>query len=188
VIHFTRPALGIEIILLLAVLTASVTDLRWRRIPNWLTVGTLAVGFLFNALIAYPSPGEGLWFAAKGFALAFTLNFVMYLLHMTGAGDVKMLAAIGALVGCSDFLGVFLIKALLGGALALLLAAGKGRLRQVAWNTGYMVGELTKWRAPYLTREQLDVNNAESIRLPGAIPICLGVCVFLIMAHVWAPG
>jgi prepilin peptidase CpaA len=187
-IHFTRPAVGIEVILLLAVLTASVTDLRWRRIPNWLTVTTVAMGFLFNAILTYPSPGEGLWFAAKGFALAFALNFIMYLLHMTGAGDVKMLAAVGALVGGANFLGVFLIKAMIGGLLALLLAAGKGRLRQVAWNTGYMVGELTRWRAPYLTRGQLDVNNAESIRLPGAIPICLGTCAFLLMAHLWASG
>ena len=77
--------------LVLAVLVATVTDLRSRRIPNWLTVSTLVLGFVLNALIAYPSPLEGVWLSAKGFALAFALNLVMYMLHMTGAGDVKQI-------------------------------------------------------------------------------------------------
>lgn len=187
-IQFTRPAVGIEFILLIAVLIATVTDLRSRRIPNWLTVSALAMGFAFNALIAYPSPLDGIWLSAKGFALAFGINVLMYMLHMTGAGDVKLLAAIGAMVGVSDFLGIFLLTALIGGVLAIGLIAVKGRVRQTLWNVGYMVSELMKWRAPHLTREQLDVGSAKALRLPGAVRICLGVVTFLVMARVWAPA
>jgi prepilin peptidase CpaA len=179
---------GIEFVLLLAVLVATVTDLRSRRIPNWLTVSALVLGFGLNALIAYPSPLEGIWLSAKGFAFAFALNLVMYLLHMTGAGDLKLLAAVGAMVGCSDFVGIFLLTALIGGVLAIGLMAVKGRFRQTLWNVGYMVGELMKWRAPHLTREQLDVGSAKALRLPGAVRICLGVVAFLVMARVWAPA
>ena len=188
VIQFTRPAVGIEFALVLAILVATVTDLRSRRIPNWLTVSTLLAGFVLNALIAYPSPLEGLWLAAKGFALAFALNLVMYMLHMTGAGDVKLLAAVGALVGCSDFLGIFLLTALLGGMLAVVLMLLKGRVRQTLWNLGYMVSELMRWRAPHLTREQLDVGSSKAMRLPGAVRIGLGVVAFLVMARVWSPA
>ena len=188
VIQFTRPAVGIEVILLLAVLVATVTDLRSRRIPNWLTVSTLVLGFALNALIAYPSPSEGVWLAAKGFAFAFALNMVMYLLHMTGAGDVKLLAAVGAMVGCSDFVGIFLLTALIGGVLAIVLMAVKGRVRQTLWNVGFMAGELLSWRAPHLSREQLDVGSSKALRLPGAVRICLGVIAFLVMARVWAPA
>ena len=187
-IQLTRPAWGIEVILLAAVMIASVTDLRWRRIPNWLTVSTVILGFALNALIAYPSPLAGLWLAAKGFALAFALNLVMYALHMTGAGDVKLLAAIGALVGCSDFVGIFLLTALIGGVLAIILMTIKGRVRQTLWNVGFMVGELTRMRAPHLTREQLDVSSAKALRLPGAVRICLGVVSFLVMARVFTPA
>jgi prepilin peptidase CpaA len=186
--HFTRPAVGIEVMLLAAVLAAAVTDLRWRRIPNWLTVGTLVLGFVLNGLITYPAPTEGLWVATKGFALAFGLNLAMYTLRMTGGGDVKLMAGIGALVGASNFLGIFLLNALIGGVLALLLVAVRGRARQTLWNVGYMVSELMKWRAPYLTREQLDVNSPKALTLPRAVPICLGVLVFLAMARVWAPA
>jgi prepilin peptidase CpaA len=188
VIQFSRPAVGIEFVLVLAVLIATVTDLRARRIPNWLTVGTLVMGFVLNALIAYPSPLEGVWLAAKGFALAFALNLVMYMLHMTCAGDVKLLAAVGAMVGCSDFMGIFFLTALIGGVLALVLVLVKGRVRQTLWNVGYMVSELMSWRAPHVTREQLDVGSTKALRLPGAVRICLGVVAFLIMARVWSPA
>ena len=187
-IQFTRPAVGIEFFLVLAVLVATFTDLRSRRIPNWLTVSTLALGFALNALIAYPSPVEGVWLSAKGFALAFALNLVMYMLHMTGAGDVKLLAAVGAMVGCSDFVGIFLLTALLGGVLAIILMLVKGRVRQTLWNVGYMVSELMNWHAPHVTREQLDVGSSKALRLPGAVRICLGVVAFLVMARVWSPA
>ncbi|HLY16050.1 MAG TPA: A24 family peptidase [Bryobacteraceae bacterium] len=187
-IQFTRPAVGIELILLLAVALAMVTDLRSRRIPNWLTVSTLLLGFALNALLAYPSPLEGVWLATKGFAFAFGLNLVMYMLHMTGAGDVKLLAAVGAMVGCSDFVGIFLLTALIGGVLAVVLMLVKGRVRQTLWNVGFMVGELMKWRAPHLTRETLDVGSAKALRLPGAVRIGLGVVAFLVMARVWGPA
>ncbi len=188
VIQFSRPAVGIEFVLVLAVLVATVTDLRTRRIPNWLTVSTLLMGFVLNALVAYPAPLEGVWLATKGFALAFAINLVMYMLHMTGAGDVKLLAAIGAMVGFSDFLGIFMLTALLGGVLALILMLVKGRVRQTLFNLGFMVGELMKWRAPHLTREQLDVGSSKALRLPGAVRICLGVVAFLVMARVWSPA
>ena len=187
-IQLTRPAVGIEYVLVTAVLVASITDLRSRRIPNWLTVSTLLLGFVMNALIAYPSPLEGVWLAAKGFALAFGLNLVMYTLHMTGAGDVKLLAAVGAMVGCSDFLGIFFLTAMIGGVLAIILMLLKGRVRQTLWNICYMVSELMKGHAPHLTRAQLDVDSSKALRLPGAVRICLGVVAFLVMARIFSPA
>jgi len=186
VIQLARPAVGIEVVLLAAVIIACVTDLRSRRIPNWLTVSTVVLGFLLNGLIAYPAPLDGVWLAAKGFALAFGLNLVMYMLHMTGAGDVKLLAAVGAMVGCSNFIGIFLLTALIGGVLAIVLITAKGRVRQTFWNIGYMVGEWMRWRAPHLSRAQLDVASSQALRLPGALRVALGVAAFLVMAHIWA--
>ena len=184
--QFTRPAFGIEILLLGAVLLAAITDVRWRRIPNWLTVSTLVMGIAINAVLTYPAPTEGIWWSLKGFALAFCLNLAMYMLRMTGAGDVKLMAAIGALVGCANFVGIFLLNALIGGVLGIVLVVVKGRVRQTLWNIGYLVGQWLQWRAPYLTREQLDVNSPKALTLPRAVPICLGVMLFLTMARLWA--
>ena len=186
--QLTRPVASVEVILLAAALVAAVIDTRCRRIPNWLTVTTLVMGFALNALIAYPFPMEGVWWAAKGFALAFSLNLAMYALRMTGAGDVKLFGAIGALVGWANFLAIFLLNAMIGGALGLLLVLFKKRVKQTLWNVGYLAGEMMRGRAPYLTREQLDVNSAQALTLPRAVPICLGVVAFLVMAHLWAPA
>jgi len=175
--------MGIEVLLLVAVIAAAITDMRWRRIPNWLTVSAVVLGLVLNTLNAYPSPMEGLWLAAKGFALAFSLNLIMYVLRLTGAGDVKLMAAIGALVGCSDFVGIFLLNAIIGGVLGLVLVLAKGRARQTLWNVGYLASEMMQWRVPYLNREQLDINNPKALTLPRAVPICLGVMVFLAMAR-----
>jgi prepilin peptidase CpaA len=187
-IEFTRPAVGVEIVLLIAVLLAAITDLRWRKIPNSLTVGTLVLSLALNALIAYPSPIAGIWFSAKGFALAFALNLALYMLRMTGAGDVKLMAAIGALVGCANFIAIFLLNAMIGGLLGILLVLMKGRVRQTLWNVSYLASELMRGRAPYLTREQLDVNSDKALTLPRAVPICLGALAFLYMARIWAPA
>ena len=175
--------MGIEVLLLVAVIAAAITDMHWRRIPNWLTVSAVVLGLVLNTLNAYPSPMEGLWLAAKGFALAFSLNLIMYVLRLTGAGDVKLMAAIGALVGCSDFVGIFLLNAIIGGVLGLVLVLAKGRARQTLWNVGYLASEMMQWRVPYLNREQLDINNPKALTLPRAVPICLGVMVFLAMAR-----
>jgi hypothetical protein len=64
----------------------------------------------------------------------------------------------------------------------------KGRVRQTLWNVGYMVSELMNWRAPHMTREQLDVGSSKALRLPGALRICLGVVAFLVIARVLTPA
>jgi hypothetical protein len=92
------------------------------------------------------------------------------------------------MVGCSDFVGIFLLSAAIGGVLAIILVLMKGRVQQTMWNLGYMMSELMKWHAPHVTREQLDVGSAKALRLPGAVRICLGVVAFLVMARVWSPA
>jgi prepilin peptidase CpaA len=185
---FTRPADVIEVVLMAATLAAAVTDVRWRRIPNWLTVSMVLAGFLLNALVRYPHPLDGIWIAAQGFLLAFGLNLAMYALRMTGAGDVKLMAAIGALAGCSDFLGIFFLNAVIGGVLGLVLIVAKRRLRATLWNVGYMASELIRWRAPYLSREPLDVRSPQAITLPRAVPVCLGTLAFLLIVILWMPS
>jgi prepilin peptidase CpaA len=182
-IAFTPPAAAIEIILIAAVLTAAVTDIRWRRIPNWLTASVVLIGFVVNPLVHRPHSSDGLWLATAGFVLAFGLNLAMYALHMTGAGDVKLMAAIGALVGCSDFLGIFFLNAAIGGIIGLALVVRGRRLRTTLWNVTYMAGELMRWRAPYLSREALDVRSPRAVTLPRAVPICLGTLVFLMIVN-----
>lgn len=112
-------------LLLACCLAAVVTDMKWQRIPNSLTVPTFALGLLMNLIRATwlgnnGAPGrffgltglvggiaEGFCFALAGFVVAFALFTVLLILMKCGAGDVKLMAAVGTWVGPLWFLFVF---------------------------------------------------------------------------------
>jgi prepilin peptidase CpaA len=165
-----------QFLLAAVVMIAGYYDIRWRRIPNWLTLPTLLVGLLLN-LFLFGLPG--LRNSFLGMVLAMAINFPLYALRARGAGDVKLLAAVGALVGWRDWVAVFVLAGLLGGVLALALMLGKGRVRKTFWNTGYIVTELAHFRPPHLRSEELDVTSSLSFRLPQGAVIALGCFAFL---------
>lgn len=176
---------AVRIVLALVVLIAGYYDIRWRRIPNWLTLSSALIGFALNAFLAN-TPWDGLKFALWGFLLATLINFPLYALHARGAGDVKLLAAVGALVGLKDWLAIFVISGLLGGVLAIALMLGAGRFRRTLWNTGYIVSELAHLRPPHMQRQELDINSPISFRLPQGAVIALG-CYAFVGLHVLMP-
>lgn len=92
-------------------------DVRYRRIPNLIVLGTLVVGLAVNGIHGgWSSLGASM----AGCALAFALMFILHLFGAMGAGDVKLFAAIGALIGMKMVLPTFLIILLTGGLLALV--------------------------------------------------------------------
>ena len=106
---------------------AAVIDLRTRRIPNALTASLAGAGFLLAA--------AGLGRVGVMAALAGGLAGVLLMLpgHMfggTGAGDVKLLGAIGTLLGPGDTFRACLVAMIAGGVLALIVAVHRGRLRK----------------------------------------------------------
>jgi prepilin peptidase CpaA len=105
--------------------TAAVYDLRWRRIPNWLTGAALLSGVLANIWVA---GFAGLLTALAGAALGLALLLPFYALRGVGAADVKLLAAIGALIGPQLLLWVALFSAVIGGVMSLLILGARGRL------------------------------------------------------------
>ncbi len=100
-------------------------DLRTYRIPNYLTFGAALAGLLFQAAF-YGWNGVGSAFL--GLALGFFLLFPLYLMRSMGAGDVKALAALGAWLGPSLTLMLFIYMAIAGGLVALGVLLYKGLL------------------------------------------------------------
>jgi prepilin peptidase CpaA len=104
---------------------AAVIDLRTRRIPNALT-GTLAVVGLGLAAAQLGTVGIG--GAIIGFLLGFAFMLPGNVFGATGAGDVKLFAAAGALLGPATTVRAFLFTAIVGGVLALVVALRRRRL------------------------------------------------------------
>jgi len=178
------PPPAIRIFLELLVIVAAVWDVRTRRIPNWLTLPGVVLGVALNTFLFEIN---GLWFSLKGLGLAFCVYFVLYLLRAMGAGDVKLMAAVGAAAGWQNWLGILVLTSVAGAVAGLLLVAFKGRLRKTVGNLGIILSSLGRGRAPYKETPELDVSSDKALRLPHGALIALGTLGFLASALRWAP-
>ena len=163
------------------VFIAAMTDLKSRKIPNSLTLAGVLAGLASHALVSGTS---GLATSAEGMLVGFGVYFALYCLRAMGAGDVKLMAAVGAIVGPEGWIAVFLASAIAGGVLALGLLIVKKRLHTTLWNTAFLVNELLHFRAPFQRRSQLDVKDPRALNLPHGVAIAAGTAVCLLMAKI----
>jgi prepilin peptidase CpaA len=172
----------IHLPLVFLVLVAGIYDIRYRRIPNWLVLPAIPVGFLLHAvlsLVRSNSVWPGLREAALGFGAAVLIYLPMYALRGMGAGDVKLAAALGALAGWPDWLWILLFSAVIGLVLALALMLLHRRFRKTLSNTAYLIWDLAHLRPPYRRSEELDVQSPKGMRLPHGAVLALGTLALL---------
>lgn len=105
-------------ILGIVLLISFITDVRKRRILNIVTFPAMGIGLFYYTLTL---GWKGFLFSGAGLLVGFALLLIPYLLGGMGAGDVKLLAAIGALTGTSFVLHSFFYTALIGGVIGLIL-------------------------------------------------------------------
>jgi prepilin peptidase CpaA len=111
-------------------------DLRSRRVPNPLTLGIALLGITLAATHVTNVSVAG---ALVGCAFGFVLMLPGHLIGATGAGDVKLMAAIGTLLGPTHIVIAFVYTALAGGILALIVAVRRHRLRETVGRTAALV-------------------------------------------------
>ena len=104
------------IMLVVLVMTAIYTDLRWSRIPNWLTFPAMGFGVVVHAWLG--GVDEAL-FSVAGLGTGLGLFFLIYLVGGIGAGDVKLMAAVGSFVGAYGALSCACLAFIAGGVYAI---------------------------------------------------------------------
>jgi prepilin peptidase CpaA len=178
----TPPSLtgAAQILLGILALLAASYDIRYRRIPNWLVLAGIVIGFAWNL---HAAGWSGLGHAAAGLGLGFALYFPLYLLRARGAGDVKLLAAVGAIVGPGNCFWVFILTALLGGVIAMIVLLLNKRVGHTFFNLSFIMSDLLRLRAPYKSSDELDVTTSKGMRLPHGAMIAVGVAAFIAMAR-----
>lgn len=163
------PSQNIAIAILFIPMALLITymDVRYRRIPNKLVLLTFIGGITLNTIFG---GSHGLLISLGGFALAFGLMFFLHAFGTMGAGDVKLFAAIGAVVGVSLVLPTLVVVALTGGVFAICkMIYSRRTLTTLLGVSQVFYGLLPGQRVP-----RFEVPADRTYTLPYAVPICFG--------------
>ncbi len=133
---------------------ATVEDLRTRTISNWLCLGGFVAGLAAHTLLAGWS---GLFDSFLGSLIGFGVFLIFYLLGGMGGGDIKLMAAFGAILGKGQIVPAAVLVAIVGGVFALLYVAYR-KLRLAAQpDAGGAEGPIRKESIPYAPAISLGV-------------------------------
>ena len=123
---------------LTGVLAAGFFDWKLRRIPNWITGVMMCFGLLINT---WANGSEGFTYSAFGLVSGILLLYIPFACHGMGGGDVKLLGALGSILGPGLVFKIFLVSALFGGLFSLVVMARNRAMNQtlkrlggMAWN------------------------------------------------------
>jgi prepilin peptidase CpaA len=173
------PRTGVLIVLLVI---AAVIDVRTGRIPNWLVFAGALYGLACNAIAPLYARDIGILFALGGLTVGLVAMLPAYLLRVMGAGDVKLMAMVGAFLGAWTTVSAVLATLVAGGVLALALAMWSGRtvrlLRNVAAvSRGTMVAMTTGIGG-------LVVHDGPSAgTMPYGVAIAVGTIAYLVLSQ-----
>lgn len=166
---------------------AAWADVRYRRIPNVIVLVGMFVGVLLNGLLplvlGYTDgmvPGELGWLPAfKGAGYGLLMLLPLYWLRVMGAGDVKLVAMVGAFVGSVSIVGVVLAAFIAGGLMALAVALRRGVLVVMLRNVWLILMDgLVRAGAGQLSRvEKPSVSVGD---LPYGVAIAVGTAAYLL--------
>lgn len=172
----TPDTVSIALVLVPMAIMITYMDIRYRRIPNKLVLITLIGGIAVNTV----SRGStGLLASLGGLGLAFGLMFFLHAFGTMGAGDVKLFAAIGSVLGISLVIPTLLVVAVTGGVFAILKMIHAKRVTSTMLGVlQFFIGLLPGQRIP-----RFEIPSDRSYTLPYALPICCGSLIALLVFH-----
>ena len=154
---------------LILVVTATFTDMRTRRIPNWLNFSFLVLGF---AASSWLEGWRGVGNSLAGMGLGLVVFGILAWAGGMGMGDVKLCAAIGAWIGPGQLLFAIVVTAMAGGVIALGMALWGGFLGEMFSGAGDL---LLGWKGRGMKApEGLVLSNPKARKMPYAPAIAIG--------------
>lgn len=151
---------------------AAFVDFRSRKIPNWLTVPAFVAGVtLRTILFGWPGTKSAL----EGTGLALLLLLPLVLLRALGAGDWKLMGAVGAFLGPLMFLFVLLGSILISGLMAVVEMARTKRVRETLHNMWVLVQGFFTFGLR--ANPKISLDNPELLKLPFGVAVALATLV-----------
>jgi prepilin peptidase CpaA len=192
--HLTPSLIAAAVLTVLCLLLACAvwSDIRHRRVPNWLVLAGACAGIGFNSVLpegfgfASALPGAiGFGDALAGLATGLGLMLPLYLLRAMGAGDVKLMAMVGAFLGPRATVGVVLATFIAGGVLILAVVLRNGTLGRLLANVRMMMlssfFKLMLYEIP-----AVDAAPVSAGRLPYGVAIAAGTITYIMCKSIGA--
>jgi prepilin peptidase CpaA len=153
-------------------LTTAFGDLRWRKIPRTFTISALVTGLVFHLIYG------GFLSAVVAATLGFTIGLLFFRMGAIGGGDVKLMAALGSLLGLSTWLLAMQAAVITAALIAIVQAVRHSRVRETLAN----LGELLRWLAQKgaTAHPAIHVGNAAALRAPFGVAAAVGTLVAVI--------
>jgi prepilin peptidase CpaA len=155
---------------LIVLAVATFTDLRNRRIPNWLVAPFLILGLVASAWL-HGWHGVGQSFAGLG--LGILLYGFLFWMGGMGAGDVKLAAAIGAWIGPNQLFFALVVTAMAGGVMVFIWAACGGFLKDLFAGASTLA---FGWKNREV-RQEMALSNPLKRKMPYAPAIAIGTLI-----------
>jgi prepilin peptidase CpaA len=171
-----EPRTGVLMTLLIA---AAWIDLRTNRIPNLLTLIGIVFATLYNGVYPVYHDQNGWLVALGGLSIGFIIFIPLYVLKVMGAGDVKLVATVGAFLGPWPTIWAILWSCVAGGIIALALLLWTGNARRAIVN----IISLIHHNLQMAPMGHLDFTLPSSVstgKLPYAVAIAAGTISFLV--------
>ena len=163
-------------VLAAVLVTAAVMDLRRGTVYNWLTYPAIVIGLALGALegAAAGDVGDGLANHLLGFGFGFGVLLVAYLMGGMGGGDVKLMGAVGAMLGWPGALHAVLYSFLVGAGVGVILTIWRGQTRVVLRRLWLAVRIL-----PLPTARMDEAVPQTAFRIPFGFAACVGTLWYL---------
>jgi prepilin peptidase CpaA len=173
--NFTEP---IWVLALAVACYGGWSDWRTRRIPNWLTVSGALTGLAANAILR---GWHGAIMSLEGAGLALGLLLPLVLLRGFGAGDWKLMGAMGAVLGWREMLAVLFTSAVISGVMAVFQMVAARRVKETLRNMltlamGFAVGGLR-------ANPEISLDNPDLIKQPFGAAVAAATVFSFVMAH-----
>lgn len=163
-------------VLIPGVLIASWIDYAQRRVPNWLNLALIVSGLAVQAVFfGWSGMGHG----GLGLLTGFGLLILPWMMHGMGAGDVKLLAAIGVWFGPMLTFYSFALGAVIGGFTAIVMILSTGRLHMACANLGVIMVKCSSSKTMFSDFGSAKSFGNTSQLLPYGVPLTAGTLIVL---------
>jgi prepilin peptidase CpaA len=158
-------------------IVAAVIDGRLLKVPNWLTFPLLLAGWTAGV---YCGGWGGLVWSITGTLVGLGLLLPAYAIGGMGAGDVKLMAGIGAWIGAAATFYAFCVSAVIGGVIAVAMVLFRRRWHYHLAQFFQIVHEILAVRDPETLSASAAQRKSSMLLLPYGIPIALGTIAYFL--------